>query len=261
MLAYPQLTSGAVTQFPVEKKHGLRTVVNTLEDGSFIKLADHLGETTEWRLQYVDLSDQEASALEAFFQATEGSLGVFTFLDPTANLLDWSDHLDHAVWIKGPMLTIAGGYADPTGGMNAWRLSNSSVAAQSLTQILRAPGGYSYCLSAYAKAPADGAVATLLRGTARGACALGSDWKRITFSGNGDAGLDTVEFGIEAPPEGSVDLYGMQVEAQGGASTYKPTDLGGVYPSAWFRDDSLSITATGVNRHSATVDIIHAIRL
>jgi hypothetical protein len=50
----------------------------------------------------------------------------------------------------------------------------------------------------------------------------------------------------------------MQVEPQAGASLYKATTIGGVYQNARFRDDVLSITTTGVNCHSATVNILYA---
>jgi hypothetical protein len=37
------------------------------------------------------MSDQELAALEALFQAVEGRLTPFTFLDPADNLLAWSE--------------------------------------------------------------------------------------------------------------------------------------------------------------------------
>jgi hypothetical protein len=260
MLVYPQLSSGALTQFPVQKRHTLRTIVNTLSDGSAIKLADPSGEVTEWQLQYAGLSDEEATALKQFYESTEGSLRVFTFLDPTANLLMWSDRLDHAGWIKGPLLSISSGLADPTSGTSAWHISNAGAAAQSLSQILEAPGAYLYCLSAYAKSAA-GAAVTMLHGSSRADRALTGEWSRITFSQNGDAAAESLVFGIEVAAGGSLDLFGMQVEPQMGASLYKPSTTGGIYPNAWFRDDTLALTATDVNRHSATVNIIHAHRL
>lgn len=260
MLVYPQLATGALAQFPVQKQRHLRTIVNTLGDGRAIKLADAAAEIFQWELRYTNLSDDEALALKQFFELSEGSLGVFTFLDPTDNLLAWSNQLDHPEWTKGPLLSISPGLADPMGGTNAWRISNSGAAAQSLTQILEAPGGYIYCLSVYAKSSAPGATLGLLRGAARVDRALGGNWNRITFSGSGDAAAETIEFGIEVPAGGSLDVFGMQVEPQTGASVYKSSTTGGVYPSAWFRDDSLDLTATDVNRHSAAVTIIHANR-
>lgn len=260
MLAFPQLTTGTLTQYPLLKRHSMRTIINTLGDGNSIKLADPCGEITEWQLQYAGLSDDEASALETFFAATEGGLRTFAFLDPTANLFAWSDRLDHSGWIKGPLLSIAGGLTDPMGGTNAWRLSNSGGAAQRLSQTLEAPGGYVFCLSAYVKSSVAATI-TLLRGSARADRALTAAWTRVALSASGDPLDETVECGIEVPAGGSLDLFGLQVEPQMGASAYKASTSGGIYPTAWFRDDTLALTATDVNRHSATVNIIHANRL
>ncbi len=258
MLVYPQLTSGALMQFPSQKSRKLRTVVNRLSDGNCIKLADSPAEITEWQLQYSNLSDQEATALQQFFESTEGSLQVFTFLDPTANLLAWSAQLDHAGWNKDPLLSLTGGLADPVGGANAWHVSNSGAAAQSLSQTLEVPGEYGYCLSVYARSE-GGAMVNLICGPARAEQALTNNWNRIVISANGGS-KETVEFGIEFPASAAADLFGIQVEAQAGPSAYKSSTSGGVYRNAWFRDDFLALTATDVNRHSATVNI-HANRL
>jgi hypothetical protein len=260
MLVYPQLTSGALTQFPVQKRRRMRTVVNVLADRTTIKLADPQGEITEWQLEYTGLSDDEVTALQQYFAATEGCLNIFTFLDPAANLLAWSDQLDNAAWSKAPLLTITGGVADPVGGTSAWHLGNSGAGPQSISQTLQAPGGYIYCSSLYGRCP-QATTVTLLRGTDRADRSLGAAWSRIAFSGQGDATAQSVEFGIEVPAGGSMDLFGFQVEPQASASVYKPSTQGGVYQNAYFRDDVLSFTATDVNRHSATINITHANRL
>jgi hypothetical protein len=257
MLVYPQLATGALSQFPVQKRRRLRTVVNMSLDGRPIKLADPGAETTEWQLAYAGLTDDEVAALQQFFAATEGSLNSFTFLDPTANLFAWSDHLDNAAWVKGPFLLVAGGIADPAGGANAWHLTDSGAGAQNISQTLSAPAGYVYCLSVFARS-AQPTAATLLHGTNRADQTLGTDWSRITVTASGDASAESIAFGVELPAGGSADVFGMQVEPQAGASLYKATTTGGVYENARFRDDVLSITTTGVNCHSATVDIIYA---
>jgi hypothetical protein len=109
-LAYPQLI-----QFPVRKTKRPRTVVNTAADGSTVRLADPAAEITEWRLDYVDLTDDEAAMLEQFFLDAEGSLNGFTFLDPTANLLAWSGELDTDAWQKDPA-ALTDGVTDPGWG-------------------------------------------------------------------------------------------------------------------------------------------------
>jgi hypothetical protein len=114
-----------------------------------------------------------------------------------------------------------------------------------------------YCFSVFARSPQPTA-ATLLHGANRADRTLGTDWSRIALTASGDASAESIAFGVELPAGGSVDVFGLQVEPQAGASVYKATTTGGVYENARFRDDVLSITTTGVNRHSATVNIIHA---
>ena len=260
MLVYPQLATGALSQFPVEKRRRLRTVVNAAADGRSIRLADPAAEATEWQLQYAGLSDAELAALQQFFLAAEGSLNGFTFLDPAGNLFAWSDHLDNAVWARGPVLAVSGEVADPMGGSNAWHTVNSGGGAQSITQTLGAPGGYTYCLSAYARA-SQPAVATLLRGTDRADRQVGTEWKRIAFAGTGDAKAASLVFGLEAPAGAALDIFGLQVEPQAGASGYKAATSGGVYENARFGDDTFRFTTTAPDCHSATVNIFHASHL
>jgi hypothetical protein len=62
MLVYPQLSTGALVQYPVTKRRRLRTIRNRALDGSAIKCADPLAEITEWELHYEGLSDAEAAA-------------------------------------------------------------------------------------------------------------------------------------------------------------------------------------------------------
>jgi hypothetical protein len=257
MLVYPQLASGALSQFPVEKRRRSRTVVNASPDGRAIKLADPGAATTEWQLAYAGLIDDEAAALQQFFAVCEGSLNGFTFLDPTGNLFAWSDALNNAAWSAEPFLTVTGGIADPAGGMTAWRLTDTGAGAQNISQTLAAPAGYVYCFSVYVRSAQLSAV-TLLHGANRISRNLGTEWSRITATASGDAAAESIAFGVEVPAGESADVFGMQVEPQAGASLYKATITGGVYEKARFRDDVLAITTTGVNCHSATVNILYA---
>jgi hypothetical protein len=257
MLVYPQLATGALSQFPVQKRRRLRTVVNTSLDGRAIKLADPGAETTEWQLAYAGLTDDEVAALQQFFAASEGSLNGFTFLDPTGNLFAWSDQLDNVAWSAGPFLSVAGGIADPAGGMTAWHLANSGAGAQNISQTLSAPAAYVYCFSVFARSLQSTPV-NLLHGTNSINQTLGTNWNRLIVAASGDPTAESIAFGVEVPAGGSADVFGMQVEPQGGASLYKATTTGGVYENARFRDDVLSITTTGVNCNSATVNILYA---
>ncbi len=163
---YPQLTTGAYSQFPLRKQRRTRTVTNMAADGSSIKLADPNAAITEWQLRYEGLSDIELSSLQQFFSTAEGSLNGFTFLDPAGNLLAWSEDLTNAVWEAGPFLASAGGVTDPLGGTRAFHLTNSGEGAQSVTQTLNVPTGYIYSLSVYVQA-AQPTTVTLLLGSNR----------------------------------------------------------------------------------------------
>ena len=106
---FPQLPTGALSQFPLRKRRLSRTVVNTMADGRTIKLPDVAAQVTEWQLQYTGLSDPELATLAQFFASVEGSLNGFTFLDPNGNLLAWSDDPSQVEWQKASFLTLTGG--------------------------------------------------------------------------------------------------------------------------------------------------------
>ncbi len=256
MTNYPTLTSGALSQFPIRKRKSVRTVVNRLADGSSVKLADTVGGSTGWQLQYAGLSDVEASALQQFFQSCEGSLNAFTFADPAGNLLAWSEDLTNAAWQPGPLLAVSGAVTDPLGGANAFQLSNSATAAQSLSQTLNAPGAYTYSFSVYVQATAAATV-TLLIGSASVNVAVGTGWRRVSFTAAGDPSASSVAFGIQIPP-GAISVFGPQVEVQPQASPYKKSTTGGVYQNARFQGDALTVTSTAPNQNSVTVNILYA---
>ncbi len=256
MTVYPQLTTGALIQFPLVKRRRMRTVVNTAADGSSIKLADPAGGFTEWQLRYQGLSDADLSTLQQTFTATEGSLNGFTFVDPGGNLLAWSEDLANAVWTPEPFLAIAGGITDPYGGTSGFSLTNSGAAAQNVTQTLNSPAGYVYSFSIYTQASQPTPV-TLLIGSNREQVTVGPAWTRLVFTGSGDPTAASILFGIELPP-GGIDVFGPQVEAQSTPSAYKKSTTGGIYENARFADDTFSFTTTDVNRHSAIVNIVYA---
>ncbi len=256
MNIYLQLTSGALAQFPIKKRHQTRTVINRLADGSTVKLADLTGGTTGWQLQYAGISDSELAALQAFFQTCEGSLNAFTFVDPVGNLLAWSEDLTNAVWQPAPLLTVTSGVVDPLGGTQGFQLTNSGGAAQGVSQTLNSPGGYVYTLSVYAMA-AQSTSATLSIGSKSTSVALDSTWRRFSFAASADPAASSVTFSIDSG-SGAIEVFGPQVDAQPAASAYKRSTTGGVYQNARFQGDVLDCTSTAPNQNSVTVNILYA---
>src|SRR4051812_47639950 len=132
MRCFPQLSTGAVGQYPIAKRWRSRTVVNEASDGTRVKLADTGAGEVEWELRFQTLSDTEWAGLEELHTAVEGQLGGFTFLDPTDNLLCWSEKLDEPVWERNSLLTLTAAVADPHGGTGATRVSNTGSGALAL---------------------------------------------------------------------------------------------------------------------------------
>jgi len=257
MLIYPQLESGALAQFPVFKRRRQRTVVNRAPDGSTIRITDPAAETTEWLLTYEDLSDDEATALRAFFDAAEGTLQGFTFLDPSGNLLACSEQLDDEIWQRDPILSLRGEVPDPKGGTGAWELRNQGGGEQRTSQTLAAPGAYQYCFSAYVRSALPASVTLSIAGrTAEKS--VTTEWTKVSLSGPGNALASSVHFAIAVPAGSAVEVFGPQAEAQAAASSYMTSTRGGVYENAHLGEDVLTISRTSENRHSCTVKIIHA---
>jgi hypothetical protein len=257
VIYFPQLSSGATGQFPITRQRSARTVVNQSCQDYQVKLADPAAAITEWRLSFDELSDQELAALEALFQAVEGSLTPFTFLDPVDNLLAWSEQQNQAVWQADPLLTLTGGVADPMGGTAAYQVSNPTGATLTLQQSIDAPASLDYCLSLYGRSDQSTQI-WLVRGSAITAQAIGPQWARLTSAGQLQDTTDSIAFGIALDPGTTVDVFGIQAEAQTTASMYKQTaETGGVYPNARFQTDTLTITTVGPGRYSCELDIVN----
>src|ERR1041385_8610371 len=98
MLYFPQLSSGAIAQYPLRKRSVEKTIVNRSPDGTTIKYSDRGATFREWQLAFQNLNDSEMDALQQFFSACEGRLHAFTILNLTGNLLAWSEALGQPVW-------------------------------------------------------------------------------------------------------------------------------------------------------------------
>ncbi|MCS6954149.1 MAG: hypothetical protein RMK57_16245 [Bryobacterales bacterium] len=259
MLYFPQFLPGAVAQYPLSRQRIFRTVRAVNLSGGIAKRADSEAGRVRWELTYRRLTEEERDTLEQFFEATEGRLKNFTFVDPTANLLAWSERLSEPVWTKDPLLTLTEGQVDPEGGQTATRVTNTGAAPQELSQAIAAPGWYQYCFSAYVRGDGGG-VLELVRAAAGGedrrGFAVTPEWRRVWLTGRTTTTAETVRFAIRLAGGMATDLWGLQVEAQVLPSTYKRSSArGGVFPTARFDSDALAIQADGPGQYSCTVFI------
>jgi len=258
-LFYPQLTSGALSQYPIRKVRLARTVKNILPDGSMILYSDPGAAQLIWQLAYTELSDTDVQALEAHFSACLGPFHAFTFIDPTDNMLVSSSDIVAAPWQVPTLIHVAAGAADPTGGTGAFTVTNTGQVYQKLSQSLEVPSGYQYCFSIYAMSGNPAALTIIRQGAAAqedASVSIGPSWTRIVSTGKlNDSGLGFT-IAIALAPGQQVQLFGPQLEAQLAPSRYRATaQVGGVYAAAHWGTDQLSITANAPNLSSTAFTI------
>lgn len=257
-LFYPQLSSGALAQYPIRKVRLARTIKNVLPDGSMVLFSDPDGAQLVWQLAYSELSDTDVQALENHFAACVGPFHAFTFVDPTDNMLASSSDLTVSPWVTPVSIHLNGGTPDPDGGTGAFTMTNTGQVYQGMTQTLQVPSGYQYCFSVYAMSAGPAAVTLVRQGAAatdQTSVAIGPSWTRLVSSGKLNDGGVGLTIGVSLAPGQQVQLYGPQLEAQVVPSRYRPTGPGGVYVNAHWGTDQLIVTAEAPSLSSATFTI------
>lgn len=252
---FPQIGNGSMAQFPLTRSRKWRAISNELESAEQIILTDQAAGQIRWRLAFQDLTDAETGALSALFTASQGSFGAFTFVDPLANLLGWSEDLQQPDWQAGLLVTSLN-IIDPLGTKRASSISNSSAGIQALLQTLQIPGDYVACFSAWLRSDAVGMVA-LQRDNAQRVVPIGPAWRREFISAEGLAGATQSSFSIAISSGQTIDVWGLQVEAQPCPSAYKQTATPkGVFEETYFEDDELKITSTSVGLSSCDLRLM-----
>jgi hypothetical protein len=233
---FPQIGAGSVAQFPLRRRRKWRSISNRLESEQRILLPDRSAGQIDWDLSFRELSDDEAGKLSGLFAASQGQFGAFSFIDPMANLLGWSEDLLRPDWQAG-LMTMSR-------GQQAWTIVNGSPGAQSLQQTRGLPGDYIACFSAFIRSEAAG-QATLQRDATQSIASVTPVWKRFMLSGPGTSGAAQSTFSITLAAGQTIDVWGLQVEAQPYPSAYKATTVAsGIYEDTYFGTDELRMTST-----------------
>ena len=260
MLVYPQLSTGCIAQFPIERRQSQRTFLNETADGRQIRVADPDAATVRWAMKYTGLTDVEKQSIEDLFVAAEGRLRTFAFLDPTANLLARTGDLTSPVWDRDPLFDAASGATDPFGGRAAWTMHNAGPVAAMIAQTITCPGDLQYCLSVYVRsmgAPADCTLRiTTPAGHAASAARVSAEWTRMYCAARIPGSADAVTFAFAADAGSTVSIYGPQVDPQPFPSGYKTAIAGGVYLNTRFDQDVLQVRTEGANNHSLSVRLV-----
>lgn len=262
-LFFPQLSSGALAQYPVRKNRIARTVKNILPDATMILYSDPAAARMEWQLSYRNLSQGDLIALQNHFSACAGPVHAFTFIDPTENMLLSSIDPTGVSWQSSAVLAFTPGAADPMGGTSAFTVANTGQSSQEIAQTLAVPSAYQYCFSLYVSTVQPAAVSLTRRGssvqeTIDAPVSLG--WSRVVSSGRlSDVGTElTVAISIGAGQQ--ITIFGPQLEPQLAPSGYRATaQQAGVYSNAHFAEEQLLITAEAPDLFSTSFVIEAAV--
>lgn len=258
-LFFPQLSTGAMVQYPIKKTRLYRTIQNVMPDGSMIVLADTPATKLIWDLRFEDLAVVDISALQTFFQACCGPYHAFTFIDPTDNMFASSTDLTASAWLTDTGIQITPNATDPSGGSQAFVVTNTASAPQSISQLVPVPSGYQYCLSVFVSSVQAGNITLFRQGAAASAAdelQVGPNWTRTISSGRlSDSGTQLTA-GVRLAPGQQLTLFGLQLEPQIEPARYRATFAsGGVYSTAHWASNSLGIVSTAPGLFSAAAQI------
>lgn len=82
MANFPTLKTGAVAQYPSDRKRRCSTQVLRFLDGSEQRFAGFGAPLKRWLIRLELLDDTELASFEDFFVEQGGQAGIFTFTDP-----------------------------------------------------------------------------------------------------------------------------------------------------------------------------------
>ena len=232
-----------------------------LGDGSTDVYADPKAASLGWQLHLTGLTGAEWSRIDTLFQATSGMWQPFTFLDPAGNLLANSELFGGSAWTNGALISLTTGVTDPFGTTRATTVTNAGAGPLSVAQTMAVPANFQYCLSVWAKTTSGTSVTLSISTTGASSTktfVLGTQWTRISVAANLGQIATSVTFAAQLAAGGSIQMFGMQAEAQLGPSDYKQTGTsGGVYPNARFGTDKLTVTAQGTDVYDAVIQIVN----
>jgi hypothetical protein len=255
VLYFPQLSTGSVSQLPLQKTVAFRTLLNALPDGSAIRAGDSAFVQRTYNLSFSGLTLAEANALSALFQSAEGELNTFSFVDPFSNLLCWSTDLTQPCWVKDPGLVVAAG-ADAFGGTTGAQLSNDGQVNQSVSQVINAPLQFTYAFSCYMRSDATATAELSISGGGCLTATTGEGWQRY-YVASSAASNASLTFALTVPAGQTLQVCGLQAEAQPCAGPYKATaSVGGAYPNSRFDQDTLTITTDSTGTYSCKVRVL-----
>lgn len=85
MVAFPLLSSGAITQYPTDFSTGRSVGLIRFLDGSDQRFLRNSRRLRRWKVELSLLTESEIACLRDFFKAQKGSFSSFNFTDPATS--------------------------------------------------------------------------------------------------------------------------------------------------------------------------------
>lgn len=212
------------TASPGLRAYTTETVYTTRQNATEQRASD-AGPTQFWDLE-LDLSNAELVTVEAFFVAHHGPYEGFIFLDPSDNLLKWSESFQQAAWEKTEPSFFQ---------MVGTRITNTSGSPNVLKQAVPVEA-VELAASVWLK-DTSAPVTLRLTGAAERVVEAGEDWTRYTLAGTPGSPSG---FEIEFPAGASVDVTGAQLVTGRAAGVYCRTGaVSGYHPNSHFESQEL----------------------
>lgn len=266
MALFPQVASGAVTQFPTRSALRYLTRVNTLADGAEYKYADQASALGGFEVSFEQLLGSDIDVLIAFFNARYGTYQRFTFLDPLRNLVKWSEDFAQPVWNKFAPgnFTFSSGQADPLGGTGAQLVTNSGGSTNSIWQDIPAsPESQHFTGSIWLKQSTPGLTVIVRVEDGLGQqqdfdARPGANWERVWATTKFSASAAAVtRLTFIFPASASVYTFGAQLAYLPGPGGYsKNQGSTGVHPTCRFEEPDLAHRVHNFGAHGTMLRIL-----
>jgi len=217
------------------------------------------GPLSRFAVAYSNITDAEINTLYSFFQSVKGSYGSFAFLDPSGNLLQYSELFSNAYWTKTSSITP--GQPDPLGYGNRASTATAGYIEAVVGPSAGGMSGFVLCASIYVKPAANNTTVTL--GFIDNTTSI--QYTKATVLNAG--GYSRLFYTLLVPTNnqflfycnfgGTCNIFGAQVGPQKGEGAYVLTPGNyGYHANCRFDVDEFVTTSIGPNQNQLSLPIV-----
>lgn len=272
---YPQLlASKGTTQLPYTSKQSFETVTVDMESsqkhgyGRYGTGLSGFPSGPLWSFDHeLTLTDSELATLKSFHAGRSGQLEEFIYLDPSGNLVKFSEDFSVADWEKNSV-TVGSAAEDPFGGTRATTLTATSSNSNINTTVLPVGDASGFVLtgSVYVRPYTSGKSLTIgfidssfsVLGSKTVPIPVNWQWYRLIFTYT----LATSSYirlligGFSTWDSYALDVFGAQCVALPAEGGYvKSPEFWGYHPKCRFDQDTIEARAVGPNQNQVSVAI------